>query len=361
MAKRKPADEHGVKDISAALAELEQGWEDTEEQSFGDIPDGKYAVRIDEANINHSKSSGRLQVSFQMTIAEGDHRGRKLFKHDGLDTEQGRSFMRTSLARLGYEWPVDPKALPETLQSIVGSAAQVTARTKAGSDIQNVYFDKALDADTLDIDNLDDVTIQVGSRVSVDYSGEAYEGEVKAVDTDAETADITFDDESEDTIAWDDITILSEPESEEEDEDEDEEKSIVVGCKVTVEFDGDPYSGTVVSVPRNYKGLLVEFEDGDKGNFEPEDITVTEWPEEKAEEDDTTEEASVEVEFTDDDLSTPQAKRIRSLAVAHEFDPDDYDSQVDLLVDIAEYCEISGEYDSALTLIKECEAIPTEE
>lgn len=142
-------DEHGTKDVSAALAELESGWGETEEKKFGDVPDGKYQVKIEAARVNHSKQKGRLQCSWELTIQDTDHRGRRLFKHDGMDNEESLGWFRGGLARLGVEWPDTPKKIPGALEDLIGTYAQVTARTKEEGGIQNVYFDKALDDDDI--------------------------------------------------------------------------------------------------------------------------------------------------------------------------------------------------------------------
>ena len=138
------------KSVTKQLAELE-GWEDTPEKSFEDVEPGKYQVKIGAATLNNAKSSGRLQVSWELTIVNGNFSGRKLFKHDGLDTEDGRSYFRGSLAKLGHEWPDNPKELIGVLEELLDTFASVTVRKRKDSDGISVYFDKALDSD--DVEN----------------------------------------------------------------------------------------------------------------------------------------------------------------------------------------------------------------
>lgn len=141
-------------DILAALDEIDMGG--VEEKSFGDVPDGKYQVKIMSAQINRSKSKGRLQCSWQLAILNTGYRGRYLFKHDGMENEESLAWFRNGLNRLGMEWPANGRELAQKLQELEGSYAQVTARTKEGNTIQNVYFDKALDANDLEEGDLDD-------------------------------------------------------------------------------------------------------------------------------------------------------------------------------------------------------------
>lgn len=140
-----PSADHGTKDISATLAALdEQGWGDTEEKKFGEVEDGRYQIQFDEATINNSKASGRLQVSWQATVQNTDNKGRKLFWHDGLDDDEQRSWFRGKLARLGVAWPTTAGELPDTLETIKGTFAEVNVKTK--DEFQNVNILKAIDS-----------------------------------------------------------------------------------------------------------------------------------------------------------------------------------------------------------------------
>lgn len=149
-------DEHGTDaDIELALNQLDDGWGETSETTFGEVEDGSYQCEIKSAVVNHSKASARLQVSWDLEIVgdpqhEGKYVGRHLFKHDGIADDNGRGWFRGGLARLGVEWPASAKELPDTLNALVGTYCQVAARTKKDSDRQNYYFNKALDADEID-------------------------------------------------------------------------------------------------------------------------------------------------------------------------------------------------------------------
>lgn len=144
-------DEHGVKDVRAALAALEGGWGDTEERSFTEIPPGKYQAKITEATINNAKSSGRLQVSWTLEVVNGEFTGRNLWCHDGIEDEEQRAFFRGKLARIGLEWPPKPTDLPDKLQEALDTYVEITVKQKG--EFTNIYFNKALDsADILQVE-----------------------------------------------------------------------------------------------------------------------------------------------------------------------------------------------------------------
>jgi len=297
----------------SSLEELEGVWGDVEESSFGDIPDGRYQVQITAAVLNHSKSSGRFQCSWQMKIVSGEHKGRMLFKHDGMEDETNLGWFRGGLARLGIDWPEKATDIPDMLEEeVIGTFAEVTARTKGDSDIQNVYFNRALDSDDVDAEDLED---------------------------------------------WSDDS-----ENEEEDGEED---GWEIGHRCVVEIDGADYTGEINGINDKEGTVSVAFDDGDEGEYPIDDLKVEEGEEEESGGDDGEDEeedegdggdGTVEVSFTDDDLNASQKKAIKTLATSHEFDPYDYESYVDLLCDIAEHLEVAGSFDKVLTLIKECKA-----
>lgn len=297
------------------LAQIGDNWDEVEEmEGIGEVPDGNYAVRIDEAVINNAKTSERLQVSFKCTIAEGEYAGRNIWKHDGIADERGLSFMRTTLARLGFDWPASPSELPDTLADLVGMFAAVTCKTRAGNDIQNVYFNKPL---------------------------EDFEADIPEADDDAPEID--------------------------EDEDEDTEGGgrFAAGDRVQVTYDDGDYPGEVVSY--NDDGTILVIFDDDTEEDVAEDACRPEATEE-SEGDDDAEEAEGDgdeddaptVTFTDDDIGTSHEKRIGAIAEANEYNPDDYDTWSALVLDLLGYFGIAGEFEKPLAAIKALETAQKE-
>lgn len=275
-------------------------------EGIGDLPDANYTVRIDSAVINHSKGSGRLQCSFELTVCEGEYAGRKLFKHDGIDGAQSLSYMRTNLARLGVEWPASPDDLPDTLEDLCGTFAAVTAKTKDNG-IQNVYFNKALDSvvdESGSNPNLDDLDAEGGEdgggefaendRVVVSYDDGDYEGVIINIDEDEGTALVQFDDDSEEDIDLADLKLAG-------DDAED---------------------------------------DTDKGEDEGEE----------------TDGGGISLTFDDDAIGASHEKRVTAAAEKCEYNPDDYETWAGLLTDLLEYVGAEGEFSKPLDAIKALEA-----
>lgn len=339
--------------IESALEELEGSWADTEAPEFEDLPAGNYQVKIDSATINRSKSSGRLQVSWVLTVVSGDHRGRKLFKHDGIEDDGQRGWFKAALAKLGVEFPESAKDLPDTLGELEGSYAQVSVKHK--DEYVNVYFTKALDGDdvedpeesaeTEEDENAEEAegeeaeeseeseegeegeeseeayTPSVGDRVGVEYEdGETYYGKVKKVNAKKQEATIAFEDGETATHPFDACVAADEEEEEEADDESKEEE---------------------------------EIEEGEETEEESEE-TEEEETEEEGEEEEA--ESTCEAEFEDDDITKAERKLILELAKTHKFKRDRYDSEKDLLCDIAEHVGVSGSFKKVTKLIAAVQA-----
>ena len=81
---------------------FQEAWEDVDPKSFDELPDANYETRLLAALINNAQSSGRLQCSWEAIVLGGEQKGRHIFKHDGLDTEDGLAYFQGNLAKLGY-------------------------------------------------------------------------------------------------------------------------------------------------------------------------------------------------------------------------------------------------------------------
>ena len=290
--------------VLESLNALKDGWGDTEQPPSYEVPDGRYNVSIESAILNKSKKSGRLQVSWSLKILDGEYRGRMLFKHDGIDNDTGRSFFRGALARLGVDWPDSPSEIPQILEGLNGSQAQVNCKTKDDAQIQNVYFVRHIPTeDQVEDESGDDVAevveLSVGQRVSADYDGETATGTIAKVNAKKQTATVNWDDETEDTLSWSELTILEEE---------------------------DPPA-------RNAKPTK-----GGKSNGMASGRVEKDEP-------------GCEVTFEDDDLSGKDSKAIKQLAADLEVEPENYDNNVAMLLDIAENAGVTGKFTQATKLI----------
>jgi len=139
-------------------------WGDSEPRDYQEVPNGRYPCKVVGMVLNKSQSSDRLQCSWDCVVLEGDHRARHIFKHDGLDTEDGVSFFKGTLGRLGYDMPESKKALYKVIDEILEGPTylllQVSTRKRKSRDtgevreFSNKKIVKALDASEV----VDDLT-----------------------------------------------------------------------------------------------------------------------------------------------------------------------------------------------------------
>lgn len=343
MAKKKTSKKKGHSQVENDLADIAQEWGDTDaSEGFGEIPEGKYQCRITDAKVERAQNSGRLQVCFDLQIASGPHANRKMWKRDGIDNEQSIGYFKGGLAKLGVEAPDDPTDLPHVLSELIGTFCQVTVKIKG--DYHNQYFDKAIDddeVDTSDLDDMDDDTDtdsgddemewSKGDRCAVEIEGEWYYGEISKIKGD--NATIKFDDGDTDTYPLSDLEP-EEDEGEEEIDDEAEDEEYEEEYEDEDEVDEDDESEEAEDDD--------EDEDGEDEEYEEED------DEEEGDEDEEGEDEEVEgVTFEFTKFTKAQAGKIGTIAKNHEYTPDDYETDLDLAADIAEYLGMNGHYDDA--------------
>lgn len=370
-------DTHGKKDIAKLLGELNEIWEDVDPVSFEDVADGKYQTLLSKIEINESKSSGRLQVSWQLKIASGEFANRMIFKHDGIDTAESLGYFKGGLARLGVECPDDMQELPEVLDELKDTFASVTVRTKKGSDIANVYFDKALDSDDIEEDLSEDpdaagteeaeeaeeLVWEKGEKCEVDIDGTNYPGVVTTVNEDDSTALITFDDGDTDTYAFADLIEIegkntgdeaAEAEEPDPEPEVEEDEPWAKGDECQVDIDGTMYNGKIKSIKDDVAKIV--FDDGDTDSYPLDDLVEIEAEEsEETEEAEETEETAegdeLKLAFEEDMITEALQTKIEKLSKDHEFNPDDYENYKDLLIDIGEYLDIGGEFKTPKEII----------
>ena len=143
------------------LAELDEVWfniEPDDPNSFDDLPDGKYACRIDRVEVKPSKTSGRLQLVWEFVVEEGDYEGRRIWKYSGLENAENLKFLKNELWRIGLQLQLISQIeehLTELLDLIV--EVQIKTKKKGDQEFRNVYVNKRLDVSGTDDFKPDDV------------------------------------------------------------------------------------------------------------------------------------------------------------------------------------------------------------
>jgi len=213
-----------------------------ESSGFTEVPDGRYLAHLTGAAIGESKSSGRLQIQWTWTIADGEFESDTKLDFDGLETEDNLVFLGRKLARFSYELPEDITAIADILDELVEKRPLARIRLKTKGEFQNVYVDKLMRSVDGDEDTDDSNSNDVGS------------------DDDAEDADGGVVEEPDDDEESDD----EESEDEESDDEEsgDEEQEVEVGMRVIASTKKGDAPGEIVEIIENEGKVRVHLDEG---------------------------------------------------------------------------------------------------
>ena len=104
----------------------------------GEVPDGKYRVRVEKVRLSQSPNGTSL-LTWNLRVISGQYTGRHVFKHMAI-TPASLPLVKRDLLLLGLVL-AKFSTLPEHLESLAGKTLSATKRTK--EDFVNIYFDKS--------------------------------------------------------------------------------------------------------------------------------------------------------------------------------------------------------------------------
>jgi len=187
--------------IADELVALQEEYESSEEQEpFVPLPDSDYQGVIAKAEINKSRSSGRLQVSWHVTVeAPEEYAGRTARKHDGIETAENLGWLKAMLTTLGLEHPESLSDLPTTLENALGLKVNFTLQTK--DEFQNLYINEVIleeeegeenekeeesEEEETEEEEGDEIELEKGMNVTFeDADGKSVTGTIKKVKDDS--------------------------------------------------------------------------------------------------------------------------------------------------------------------------------
>jgi len=149
------ADRRGI-----AFGKAYKNRQEPEKQAFEPLPDGDYKVIMGKPTIGYSKNkeNPRYQVTWPMTVADGELVGKLAYKFNGLDAtenktqEQQLGYLTADMQRLGLtppEWCDEFEKAPEMLldaimtecEKVEGMEVEITAKKKG--EFTNIYYNEA--------------------------------------------------------------------------------------------------------------------------------------------------------------------------------------------------------------------------
>lgn len=122
------------------LTGFDEDYEQAEPPDFDELPDGKYQVRVEKAQLTES-SKGDPMIKWDLVVLSGASAGRHLFKN-AVITRASLPFVKGDLKVLGLAL-AKFSDLPDHLESVLEKALQVTKRTSG--EYTNVYFNRLIE------------------------------------------------------------------------------------------------------------------------------------------------------------------------------------------------------------------------
>jgi hypothetical protein len=125
----------------AAEGNFSEVWQQGVDYAANSQPVGTFVARITDAVLGRAASSGRLQITYKLTIEGGDKNGIELVKYDGLGSAQQASITQGQLTRLGIDpSKVNEQTLPVQLLALKGKLVVIS--TKKNGSFFNIFFQK---------------------------------------------------------------------------------------------------------------------------------------------------------------------------------------------------------------------------
>jgi hypothetical protein len=133
-------------DNRAFFAQHDTEWQgqkvDTER--FPSIPDGEYVARVDSVTIATSAKDGTPIIKWRLSIVEGEHKGRILFRSNSTMSQDNRRWLKQDLYRAGLELE-NMRDIPDRIPALNGRILSVSVKQRADQPkFPNIYLNEWL-------------------------------------------------------------------------------------------------------------------------------------------------------------------------------------------------------------------------
>ncbi len=128
----------GQPDI-ADLTTFDDDYAEADAPSYGNLPDGKYQVRVERVKLGSSQA-GDPMLKWDFVVLSGEHAGRHIFKN-AVITQKSLPFVKGDLQTLGVALPKFSD-LPHHLEPLLDQTLEITQRTK--DEYTNVYMNRRI-------------------------------------------------------------------------------------------------------------------------------------------------------------------------------------------------------------------------
>lgn len=128
------------------LKQFQKSYEEAEVDTYEEVPDGEYRVRVFAVRLKVSKNTGRPMLEWEFEILDGKFKGRHEWKYAFLDDAERIQWLKRDLFRAGLHLK-DITKLEKELPNLLDRELQIEIVTKTGDNgnaYRNIYIKKLL-------------------------------------------------------------------------------------------------------------------------------------------------------------------------------------------------------------------------
>jgi len=124
------------------LAQLDNEYQEApvEEREFDEVPDGKYQVKVEKAEIVRSQTSGNPMLKWTLKIFGPKFAGRFMWRNNVI-TSENLKWLKTDLHTCGVVLG-SLSELPSRLKDLLDINLEVTKKTKGEN--ENIYINRRI-------------------------------------------------------------------------------------------------------------------------------------------------------------------------------------------------------------------------
>ncbi|MHB9124598.1 MAG: DUF669 domain-containing protein [Armatimonadota bacterium] len=134
--------EDGIETGDFDLSQFDESFEEApvEKREFGDIPDGKYQVSVENAELTKAQTSGNPMLKWTLKILGPSCAGRLMWRNNVISPDTLK-WLKTDLHTCGLELSKFSE-LPSRIHELRGIRLEVTKRTKNES--ESIYINRLI-------------------------------------------------------------------------------------------------------------------------------------------------------------------------------------------------------------------------
>lgn len=136
-------DNQPLSDDNIDLAKFEDSFMRTKpkEKKYQSVPDGKYAVLVENVALTRSKTTGNPLLKWALNVLDGPYQGRRMWHNNVIATDNNVQWLRNDLYTSGLEIK-SLAELKDQLHKLRNIRLEVTKRTQG--QYENIYFNRLL-------------------------------------------------------------------------------------------------------------------------------------------------------------------------------------------------------------------------